>query len=457
MFTTDLPFEEDYVYPSKVDYSALAESIVSGRTNAHDKVRAIYAWLCKNIAYDTTYTIYHADECYAARRGVCLAYSELFYHLAKCVGIKSRVIVGPSKDHKGVIDPRGHAWVYVYIDGKGMLLDPTWGAGSIVNGEFRHNKYIWSWYDVDPQLMIMTHFPEDSRFQFLDSPITYEEFKMMIPASAEWAIHKFDINRLFHLARRGRLELPQVHGGTEGPIVELMEFPLHRNLKVGRSYTFRIKIVDRRYNIYLKNFRKIVELNEWQDEGDGVYYLRYTVKDRASVEIVCRNINSNELHYILLYADPDSLKEQLENDKDNPLRRSEFKHVGNLMYWEWSAAGISPESLAQIIREQRIEALPLFCTDTGETLRIVDVPMHHKLKAGQSYTFRFYPTGDNNWALIEHGNGGDTSKIWHHVTERSSDGMLSITITPKKIGAMYLSFCEENRAYYASLVYDIVP
>lgn len=457
MFTTDLPFEDDYVYPSKEDYSALAESIVSGRTNAQDKVRAIYAWLCKNIAYDTTYTIYHADKCYAARRGVCMAYSELFYYIAKCVGIKSRVIVGPSKDHKGVIDLRGHAWVYVYIDGKGMLLDPTWGAGSVTNGEFRHNKYIWSWYDVDPRLMIMTHFPKDERFQFLPSPITFEEFKMMIPASAEWAIHKFDINRLFPLARRGRLELPQVHGGTEGPIVELLEFPLHRNLIVGRSYTFRIKIVDRRYNLYLNNYRKTVELDQWQDEGDGVYYLRYTVKDRANVEIICRNINSNELHYILLYTDPDSLKEQLENDKDNPLRRSEFKHVGNLMYWEWSAAGISPESLAQIIREQRIEALPMFCSYTGEMLRIVDVPMRYKLKAGQSYTIRYYPSGNQEWALIEHGQEGDSSKIWHHVTERSSDGMLSITFTPTKIGALYLSFCDDGKVYHASLVYDIEP
>lgn len=457
MFTTDLPFEDDYVYPSKEDYSALAESIVSGRTNAQDKVRAIYAWLCKNIAYDTTYTIYHADKCYAARRGVCMAYSELFYYIAKCVGIKSRVIVGPSKDHKGVIDLRGHAWVYVYIDGKGMLLDPTWGAGSVTNGEFRHNKYIWSWYDVDPRLMIMTHFPKDERFQFLPTPITFEEFKMMIPASAEWAIHKFDINRLFPLARRGRLELPQVHGGTEGPIVELLEFPLHRNLIVGRSYTFRIKIVDRRYNLYLNNYRKTVELDQWQDEGDGVYYLRYTVKDRANVEIICRNINSNELHYILLYTDPDSLKEQLENDKDNPLRRSEFKHVGNLMYWEWSAAGISPESLAQIIREQRIEALPMFCSYTGEMLRIVDVPMRYKLKAGQSYTIRYYPSGNQEWALIEHGQEGDSSKIWHHVTERSSDGMLSITFTPTKIGALYLSFCDDGKVYHASLVYDIEP
>ena len=457
MFTTDLPFEDDYVYPSKEDYSALAESIVAGRTNAQDKVRAIYAWICKNIAYDTTYTIYHADKCYAARRGVCMAYSELFYYIAKCVGIKSRVIVGPSKDHKGVIDLRGHAWVYVYIDGKGMLLDPTWGAGSVTNGEFRHNKYIWSWYDVDPKLMIMTHFPKDERFQFLPTPITFEEFKMMIPASAEWAIHKFDINRLFPLARRGRLELPQVHGGTEGPIVELLEFPLHRNLIVGRSYTFRIKIVDRRYNLYLNNYRKTVELDQWQDEGDGVYYLRYTVKDRANVEIICRNINSNELHYILLYTEPDSLKEQLENDKDNPLRRSEFKHVGNLMYWEWSAAGISPESLAQIIREQRIEALPMFCSYTGEMLRIVDVPMRYKLKAGQSYTIRYYPSGNQEWALIEHGQEGDSSKIWHHVTERSSDGMLSITFTPTKIGALYLSFCDDGKVYHASLVYDIAP
>lgn len=457
MFTTDHPFKEEYIYPSNEDYRALADSIVAGRTNQQDKVRAIYAWICKNIAYDTTYSIFHADRCYAERRGVCQAYSELFYHIAKCVGIKSTVVTGLSKDHNGKIDKRGHAWVYVYLDGKGMLLDPTWGAGSVNGDEFRRNRYIWSWYDVDPRLMVMSHLPHNPAYQFLNTPITQDEFERMIPASAEWAIYKFDIDRLFHLARRGKLELPQVHGGGEGPIIELLEFPLHSKLIVGRSYTFRVKVVDRRYSILLRNHRMTVDASQWQDEGDGIYYIRHTVRERADVEILCRNSNNDQLHYLLRYVDPDSPQERLRTDKSNPFNGNEFRSVQNLLYWEWDAAGIDPHTLAHHLREQHIEALPILCTGCGETLRIVDVPMHHKLKAGISYTFRFYSNGDYRWAFVEQGEDNDGSKIWHHVTERASDGMLSIALTPTKIGTMFLCFNDSGQQYRASLVYQIEP
>ena len=56
------------------DWAAIAAPIVSGCRTNMEKARAIYRWLCDNITYDYTYTIYDAATCYERRTGVCNAY-----------------------------------------------------------------------------------------------------------------------------------------------------------------------------------------------------------------------------------------------------------------------------------------------------------------------------------------------------------------------------------------------
>ena len=80
------------VSPSRYDYSPAARQITEGCTDKYDQVKAIYRWLCANISYDTSYTIYTADECWDNQRGVCQAYCELFYRLAEPLGIDVHVI-----------------------------------------------------------------------------------------------------------------------------------------------------------------------------------------------------------------------------------------------------------------------------------------------------------------------------------------------------------------------------
>lgn len=449
MFATDRAFKQGWVHPSKENYQPLAESIVAGCTNRRDRVRAIYAWICKNIEYDTTYTIYHADECYAERRGVCQAYCELFHYIAKCVGIRSRIISGISKSSKGKIGLGGHAWLYVDLEGWGMLLDPTWGAGHVEQGLFTRNSYIWSWYDVDPRLMVMSHLPEQAEDQFIASPISHEEFEAMIPASSEWATYRLDIERLFHLARRRRVELPELLGGDKPPIIELIDIPLHRHLNVGRSYSFRIKLVDTRYNIALINYRNIVPLEQWQDEGDGVYHIRYTLQGSPQLNIACNSGKDNRWSVVVSYHKPTTTEGDIEK-VDNPLLSPEFRNVGNLQAEEWRAAGLAPEILARLIREQHIQTLPAISTNYGDMLRIVEIPMHYHLKRGESYTFKFYPNNDSKWAIIESG------KRWHFITKASADGMLYIDISPSIVGPLYLMYNSQEQHYISCITYEVV-
>ena len=171
------PLPSRFVSASNKSYDELAHRIIEGRSTDYDKVRAIYAWVCKNIAYATTYSIYHADECYEKRKGVCQAYCELFHYIAKAVGIHSVIIKGRSKEKDGVISDTGHAWLVAAVgNDKAILMDPTWGSGSVINGEFSHKKSIWAWFDTDPKFMIFTHFPDVAEYQFLEKRLSYNEF-----------------------------------------------------------------------------------------------------------------------------------------------------------------------------------------------------------------------------------------------------------------------------------------
>ena len=118
------------------DYTELAKQITSNCNSKTEQAHNIYQWICENIEYDTTYKVYTADDCYDQKKGVCQAYCELFYRLGEPLGLKTTIIPGKSKDQHGQIERAKHAWLYVEVEEKNILIDPTWGAGSIKDGVF---------------------------------------------------------------------------------------------------------------------------------------------------------------------------------------------------------------------------------------------------------------------------------------------------------------------------------
>ena len=169
--------ENPYVLKSKRDYSIKVKSITKGCRNDYERICAIYKWICDNIQYDTSYEIYDADRCYKNKKGVCSAYCNLFYYMAKAAGVRTEIVNGSANGFGGI---GGHVWIFAYINKKqGILLDPTWGAGGISSTDgktFIKRKDCWEWFNVDPEVMILTHFPEDETYQFLEKPVTLEEF-----------------------------------------------------------------------------------------------------------------------------------------------------------------------------------------------------------------------------------------------------------------------------------------
>jgi len=148
-----------------------------------DKVRAIYIWIVSNINYDI-------DNMFALnfyesakekiikplkfRKGICENYAALFNDICTKSKIKSFVIEGYTKQN-GFADYIPHAWCAVMIDSSWFMFDPTWGSGYINNSKFIR-KTDNSFFKTDPSALIKTHMPFDFLWQFLNYPVSNQEF-----------------------------------------------------------------------------------------------------------------------------------------------------------------------------------------------------------------------------------------------------------------------------------------
>lgn len=164
----------------RADVQSVATSVIGSAESVEEKARAIYDWLCQNIAYDTTQQIHDAETCFRTRRGVCQAYCELFCYMAEAVGLTADIITGKYKDAQGKVNSEKHSWIFVYThDYEGILIDPTWGAGVVDGDKFVKNEDNSVWFNVSPYWMIFSHFPDLPYWAKLDITITEEQFKKL--------------------------------------------------------------------------------------------------------------------------------------------------------------------------------------------------------------------------------------------------------------------------------------
>lgn len=161
----------------RTNITAEVASIIGDASTVEAKARAIYEWICRNIAYDTTMQIIDAEACWKTRRGVCKAYAELFCHMAEVAGLTADIVTGRIKTLDGTVSEDKHAWVFVYTTSyNGLLIDPTWGAGFVSDGKFVRSTDNSMWFDVSPYWMAFSHYPDNYFWTKLDISITEEQF-----------------------------------------------------------------------------------------------------------------------------------------------------------------------------------------------------------------------------------------------------------------------------------------
>lgn len=161
----------------------IATYIKTNFTTDKDKSRAIFIWVASNIQYDidNIYAInfYEKKEEKIAkplktRKGICENYASLFTDICNKSGIKSFVVEGYTKQN-GFTDYIPHAWSAALIDSTWFLFDPTWGSGYVNGGKF-FKKINNDYFKAKPTALIKSHMPFDYLWQFLNYPITNQEF-----------------------------------------------------------------------------------------------------------------------------------------------------------------------------------------------------------------------------------------------------------------------------------------
>ena len=173
-------------HSSSFDENAIAELVEFINNNFSsdsDKLRAVFTWITSNFEYDVEnmFTIRFfsdtqevIDEMLKERKGVCMHFAYLFDEIANKLGIKTYVIAGYTKQN-GVIDDIPHVWNASLIDSVWYLIDPTWGAGFVQNQKFVQSQNNF-YFKAKPTDLIRSHMPFDPLWQFLNYPISAQEF-----------------------------------------------------------------------------------------------------------------------------------------------------------------------------------------------------------------------------------------------------------------------------------------
>ena len=440
-----------HISTSQIDYSDMAQQITASCHDDYQKIRAIYQWICENISYDTSYKIHTADKCIMARKGVCQAYCELFYHLAKAVGVRAEIVPGIAKDHNGVFSRMGHAWIFAYTrENHGILLDPTWGAGFAEGNTFTRSKDCWLWFNPSPEWMALSHLPDDDQYQLIAKPVSKKEFKQFMPVTELWVSYGLDPHDLYTQVRNNTLSLPKFYSRGEGEF-QLIDFPRQPTLRIGQFYTFRIRMKsDREFSI--GNGNTDCRKSEWTSEGDGVYSVSFMPRESgtANIELMSPK-NQKRWEVMVQYAiEPPTAADWAKVERYYPLSLPEAQRVAHLDAGGWQQAGIDNHRLITLIREQNISSLPILFRDKGQKLKIVSVPMNYWLKVGQPVTFSFYPESGVKWAIV---NGETWYRDWLVVDDQ---GLNTMTLTPQEKGLLTLYVqLSPGESYISCLEYSV--
>lgn len=439
---------EMYISDTGYDWSGLAQGITSSSKPAMEQAHDIYRWLTENISYDTTYSIRTADATYENRRGVCQGYAELYYRIAEAVGLRSHIIFGQSKDKDGRIAPEGHAWLFVYTSGNsGILVDPTWGAGTVDEGVFtrRPNE---EWFHADPRWMIFSHFPEEEAYQLLDEKVSYDEFARIGRYTPSMGLYGYDPAVLLADERAGRRrELPNFYSTQIDEYTTAIQVPTERTLRVGQKYTFYFKGRDgvRFAATDDDRFEKSTAMTT-----NGFSVVEFIPSQAGEVSL-CATTNTDQkaewtnlVEYVV--AQP-TASETAALEREHPMLSPALRSMPNFHRSGMEHYKVDAAEILRQIRAGGIRELPKFYGSVD--CRIGQVPWSGVLKSGESYDFELFVPAGVEIAVV---NGED----WHKdFRNNPQTGGTVVNIPKANRGTIELMVQTEGRRFTTVLQYRV--
>lgn len=185
VFIPSIILSQDYSYiyhdvnkiPDK-KYGSLEElhdNIVKPHYSEGERVYAFAKFITDRIAYGKRAR--SPLNTINSMEGVCQDYSELFKELCEISSIENNLVTGmgtTSSSQIGEYDSN-HAWNVVKVDGKYLLFDLTWAAGSGKGDRFVR-EFNSKYFNANPEDFIRDHFPDKTKWQLLSSPLSKQDY-----------------------------------------------------------------------------------------------------------------------------------------------------------------------------------------------------------------------------------------------------------------------------------------
>lgn len=170
------------------EIARLARSLTRGARTDSARAARLYEWVARNLTYDVQGFLAGRladgtpERVYRKRVAVCGGYVALFQRLARESGLQAEPILGYAKGftyRPGASTKRAnHSWLAVRIDGRWGLVDPTWGSGFVKGSRFEPH-FSWNYFLIGPDELVLSHYPEEKRWQLLDRPLSRSDFERL--------------------------------------------------------------------------------------------------------------------------------------------------------------------------------------------------------------------------------------------------------------------------------------
>lgn len=196
-------------YIKSNDAYTIAEEVSYEYDSDEEKIRAIFVWIADNIEY--SYDTYldqkenrserrirsrdpeelaelilkqKEDDLAKAlkkRGGVETDFSYMFIKMCEAVGIEAGEISGylrRSERRIGQMPRRpDHLWNWAMVDGRKQFFDVFLAAGTFDKRAKEFTKdFDGNYFMIKPEILILSHYPEDSTLQRIEPPMSQQEF-----------------------------------------------------------------------------------------------------------------------------------------------------------------------------------------------------------------------------------------------------------------------------------------
>jgi hypothetical protein len=257
----------------------IARYVLGNFKTDKEKLRAIFAWITGNIQYDVAnmfaINFYEHEQekiekALQNRKGICSNFAALFSAICTKTGIRSFVITGYTKQN-GFADYIPHAWCAASADNNWYMFDPTWGSGYVSGGKF-YRKLNNAYFMVDPAVLVKSHMPFDVMWQFLNYPVSNQEFyeNRTVPDKSKPIFNYIDSIRQYEkqdsteklLATAGRIERNGIKNSMIFDQLQHIKLQLENNRQQKIADIFNISVVY--YNTAINNLNAFIEYRNKQ-------------------------------------------------------------------------------------------------------------------------------------------------------------------------------------------------